>query len=224
MNAGAFEYLNKRAEALARYSQKMRESVAEIEEIFGDVNFCRVCGLASWKHCKYAYIPAAWSGRYVYTDELPEGAQLYPDRDAARNAHFATGATRHDAYFPNPDREESHAFVAKIELNCGQVLADEPVCVLESEEQTGRELRLILHENEMKLALVESDGDGKPVVVDPDYSWLRSASRKTIKLAIKQGNIQLFLAKLKNHLDEMTAEYEEVAALADKLAQATRTS
>lgn len=223
VNSEEFEYIEKRSEELARYSDKLREAFYTVMDIFGEKAECRGCGDVQESRRHRAFYAHTSSGS-MYADTFQEmKAKIEGETD--RTAEM--GSEENMSNWGDPERgviyvrqaeEPVHNFVAKIECNCGFVVSDEV------ELGDGRKImkyRLALEDNEVVVqefrALIFCEAD-------PQERWdtkeRDSTGRNVIKVFVQQKTFQDLVKKISVRLTGMTAEYREVSELAGKLVDA----
>jgi hypothetical protein len=202
------KFIEEREQKLSRYTDKLRESVGKLFDVFGDKSVCRACGsLEKWHH------------KYVCADnhETTDDPQLYYNK---HKAHYydstgfvvldsSIGRWRDDQgriIFYKTDWD-GHAFQPKIEVSFD--FDGEPFFRIDEGEE----------EKEYKLAI----RDHRLVFIKQTqfYKEIYDAfeiSRRALKEAVRTGAITKFLKQLAEELDKTSKEYEEVSTIAEKLA------
>lgn len=199
--ASVLKYIAEREENLGKYSDKLRTNVQRIFDIFGDPYYCQICGKSvSRAHGKYR---ARIGGNKPTW--MPEAADTVPEL-YARLATPEDGASAHigneTLWEENPD---NHTPLPRIRVSI-----------------------------EMRSKIFYDDGDAQWYldldrkglsfgVETPRGEGIRSAEdapRKVLNEVIRTGTLTQFLKDIADALKEEQDEYQEVAEMAERMAQA----
>jgi len=199
-------YITKREKNLSHYSDKLRQSMIRIFNVFGDEKLCRICGYRDeyGPHHRY-YI--RYSHRYV--DELPEKIQGKKVKIVEHDE--AVGRWGDPEYAYVEEVKEMHEFKPKIMISI-DVLDDEPFYV-EEEEYERTEYRLKFEDHELRIAEMQEG-------LEVDQLYPEIAPRRVLKALVKSERLIIFLKKVAETLKKMEAEYEEVSKIAEQMAKA----
>jgi hypothetical protein len=201
----ALKFIEEREQKLSRYTDKLRDAVDKIFQVFGDKDVCQICGRLERLHRKY-YLPP--DGKRVddpktyTTDEYVIMSRKEWEKDYFGKTH----KQGKEIFIINEDVD--HAFKPKIEVSFD--FDGEPFFKVEEE---GKECKLAIR-NHRLVFFVKYTG------FHEETYGAHEISRRTLKEAIQTGAITKFLQELAEELKAKEEEYGEVSSMAEKLANA----
>lgn len=198
------KYVSEREKSLSRYSNKLRQSLQHIFNIFGDPYYCQICGYSEndTRHIKF--------------------------RDEQGYLHYEETSTVNgitETYAKNKDYV--HEFKPKIRVS--EEIVDTEICIETAEDELNFvRYRLVFSDGKLLLRgwrNCEIDTTGVSVwFTEPEGTQHGGTpSRAELKQLVRSGRLPKFLAYAAEKLAEAETEYGEVSAIAEKMAKAIET-
>lgn len=203
------EYLRERESELSKYSDKLRESVERIANVFGDRDECQICEETEGNKQHHFYFARFDNGSF---DELPKEYRNHVVQLVKSDENIGQWGDpdRNITYFE--ETENPHKFVPKIEISVDA--EGEEFTTSAGFEGTER-AALCLRKHVVKLkSYIAGSADL------PWYTNLKNLPRETLKRVVKERRITELIEIVKQKLDETTKEYKQVSGIAEKLASA----
>lgn len=203
---GIIKYIEKKEKGLSNYSDKLRQSVEKIAQVFGNSKYCQICNCTvnQGQHAKYFLRKTR-----EYVDALPIGATVVtPDFDVG---HWAGMNGEYVEVCENP-----HKFIQKIQVSVD--VEDAEVFSI-PQSTVGSYYKLAMLDSELVLCKYH-DEFNYPVNTLALQGWSEhdTVGRATLKALVKSGRLQKFLQHVAERLAAETQEYAEVAEIAEKMA------
>ena len=213
------DYIQEREKSLARYSDKLRQAVTAIANVFGSKRYCRICNSSfdSYGHAPYfnrythvgAKSPEEAFSKYHPSDV--DGFKVVPPDYLP--GHWKDGNKLLITKVPD---EDLHEPIPKIEVSIN--IEDEEAFYYDEETD---EAYYLAFSTEMNHSLVAHIRD----VDDPNNykpRHLKDLKREALKELIKSGRLTAFLSLVAETLKKKDEEYREVSEIAEKMAEAVR--
>jgi len=200
---GLIKYISEREKGLSRYSDKLRQNLQRIFDVFGSAHYCQICDEVEEhsKHIKY------------------RSEQGYLRREQTETINGIT--VMHPA-----NADYSHPFKPKIAISINiedsEIFATTPRDDLNAEyyRLATRDLALVI----MGSTSNEQDITGMCCWFTKPDAYRATPSREELKQLLKSGRLPKFLALVAKKLAEAEAEYGVVSAIAEKMAKAVETA
>jgi hypothetical protein len=198
------KFIEEREQKLSGYTDKLRQALDKIFQVFGDKDVCQICDFTEEWHRKY-YLPP--DGIKVDDPKTftKEEYVIMPRKEWEKD-YFGKTHTQEGKEIFIINEKADHTFKPKIEVSID--FDGEPF--FKNEEE--KEYKLAVRDH--KLVFV------KYTEFHEEIYDAYEISRQALKEAIKTGAITKFLKQLAEELDKTSKEYEEVSIIAEKLANA----
>jgi hypothetical protein len=196
-------YIARREAELSHYSDKLRNAVNRIANIFGSAKECQICN-----YYEYHYLHHQYRNRFDDHgfDELPEtwnnNKVKLVDKSERPERWGEPGPYTSVVYFEKV--ENPHKFIPKIQVSI-DVADEEPFL----EDEVGKHY-LAIRDHQLTVK-VEGGGDLEY------YIPIRCISRERLKTLVQSGRLTKFLQVIKASLEAKTDEYAKVSEIAEKL-------
>jgi len=195
---GLVKYISEREKGLGRYSDKLRQNLQQIFDVFGSAHHCQICDEAEehGKHIKY------------------RSEQGYLKREQTETINGIT--VTHPA-----NADYSHPFKPKIPISI-DVKDSEIFAKTQRDDLNVEYYRLATHD----LVLVimgetsnEQDITGMSCWFTKPDAYRAPPSREELKQLVKSGRLPKFLAFVAQKLAEAETEYCQVSTIAERMAK-----
>jgi len=200
------EYIQEREGDLARATEKLRTNVERIANIFGEKEYCQICGRHVMSSIHFQYCERKTNRVFDGIPEQIEGAKIElvsPDFDRGR-----WGDPERKVHYI--EEREHHKFMPKIFVSI-EVTDDESF--YESEDDEGEIEKYFLTTRQHDLE-VEVCYRGEVSY----YVKIANLPRQALKELVRSERISKFLEKVSKGLEITGKNYEEVAEVAERLA------
>ena len=209
-------YIEQREESLSRYSDKLRESLKKIDNMFGDSKYCAICSGREEAREHHRFYSRKESKGLDDVEEIIDNAvRIIGPNDFL--GHWAN-AESGEVYVEDHEKA-AHQFKACIEVSVN-VWDTEPFKTEETEMGT-YEAYLAIIEHDLGIARKDRDHKGTLLYETNHRVQLFSeASRQTLKDIIHSNRLIPFLRHVADVLEKKNREYKEVSEVAKKLTSA----
>jgi hypothetical protein len=190
------KYIEEREENLNKYSDKLRENLLKIVNLFGDSNYCRICGNKQ----KIYFENIALISEKV--KEKFKGEVYIP----------------HDIVFADPEllsedykKYAKHKFTPFIQVSI-DIKDVEPFREIEKEYEGKYLYYLAFSDHKLVIEKFDTSLDSTEII------YFDEASRETLKEIVKTKALVKFLKYVAEQLKQKEEEFKQVSEIAEKLA------
>lgn len=196
---GLVKYLEEREKNLSKYSDKLRQSLQRVFDVFGDPDFCQICSYSAdnTRHVKFR----------------DEQGYLHGEETSIVNEQVVTYAKNKDYL---------HEFKAKIRIS--EEIEDVAICMeTRLDGQNFEQYKLVTRNDRIWLQgrrNCEMDATGVTTWLTIPEGTQRGGtpSRTELKQLVRSCRLPKFLAYASQKLAEDEQEYKAVAEAAEKMA------
>lgn len=200
--ASVLKYIAEREDNLGKYSDKLRQNVQRIFDVFGSHTDCQICGKDT--HRGHGKFRARRNGNRPKW--MPEATDTIPDMYARMATPEDGDHGKDGVYTLWEDNPDQHVPIPKIDVSISLRSS-----VFYQEDGSSWAIDM----DNRGLAFFHEHEDGSTTTPNA-----YEVSRIALKVCIQKGSLTAFLQKIAETLKQESEEYQEVADIAEKMAQA----
>lgn len=210
--ASVLKYIAERENNLSKYSDKLRQSVQRIFNVFGDSQLCQVCGERPSYSLHGRYFDRRERQPY---QEIPDAHPHGQPKLVTHYEYVGFWGNKQENIIYFEKNETFHEVKPKIEVSLS--MRDEKPFFEEWAEEYAsrtRAYRLVLLDHNLWIE--------NRIVENATHTLMTAdqVSRKVLMRLIKSGRLTAFIQDIADALQKESEEYKEVAEIAERMAQA----